>query len=185
MPRPTAQRVIDRQYLQPTPQTLGELVSHLKQQLGSAGYPLPTVLGAGCDGFAMILEGERIAPDGRRIGFQQFGQSTKLSIVDVLKQLWTAAPGFYRMIVLVVARDRPDVTDEPITAQQLTDLGAQGSSGLPAEMAAMRFSPAYEVRALVYEFVRDGSGASQVDPSGRIGIVAHLKNAGLLPSTVK
>lgn len=182
VPRPTAQRVLVRDLFQPAPPpTLGALLAQLRRQVVAAGYPAPPVLGAGCNGFALVLEGEKIRPDGRRLGFEHWGQTSGVSVAEILRQLFTAAPGMYRMIVVVVSTERARVTGEAISAQDLAALGAQGSSELPAAMAALPFDPSYEVRALVYEFVKDVDTAAQVPPDGRVPVVAHLRQAGLLP----
>lgn len=181
VPRPTAQRVIVRDVFQPAPPTLGALLAQLRRQLADAGYPPPPVLGAGCNGFALVLEGEKIRPDGRRLGFEQWGQTSRVSVAEILRQLFTAAPGMYRMIVVVVSTERPRTTGAPLSARDLEALAAQGASDLPAAMAALPFNAGYEVRALVYEFVKDADGAAQVPPDGRVPVVAHLRQAGLLP----
>ena len=181
VPRPTAQRVLVRDLFQPAPPTLGALLAQLRRQVVAAGYPAPPVLGAGCNGFALVLEGEKIRPDGRRLGFEQWGQTSGVSVAEILRQLFTAAPGMYRMIVVVVSTERTRVTYEEISAQQLEALAVQGASELPAAMAPLPFDPSYEVRALVYEFVKDDYTAAQVPPDGRVPVVAHLRQAGLLP----
>ena len=185
MPAPTASRLIVRDYLAPVPATLGELLARLRHVLGAAGYPLPGVLGAGCNGFALVLEGERVNPDGSRAAFQEWNQRTHFTLSDVLRQLWTAEPGYYRMIVLVVSTERPQDIPRPLTARELSALADEGASALPPALAALPFSADYELRALVYEFVKDSQGAGQVPPEGHIPVVTHLKNAGLLPSEVR
>ena len=184
-PPPTASRLIVRDYLSPVPATLGGLLGTLRRELAAAGYPLPGVLGAGCNGFALVLEGERVNPDGSRAAFQEWNQRTHFTLAEVLHQLWTAEPGYYRMIVLVAATERPRYAGAPLSAHALAELADQGAEELPPAMAALPFSSDYELRALVYEFVRDNQGAAQVPPDGRIPVVTHLKSAGLLPSGVQ
>lgn len=181
VPGPTAQRVLVRDLFQPEPATLGDLLSHLRGLLTAAGYPPPPVMGAGCNGFALILEGERIRPDGRRLGFEQWGQAAGVSVAEILRQLFTAAPGMYRMIVVVVSTERPRATGQTMSAQDLQALAAEGASALPAPMARLPYGPDYEVRALVYEFLKDDATAAQVPPDGRVPAIAHLRQAGLLP----
>ncbi len=185
VPTPTAQRVIVRDLLQPAPADLGAVVQLLRSQVRAAGYPPPPVVGAGCNGFALILEGERIGSDGRRLGFEQWGQTSTVRVADILRQLFTAAPGVYRMIVVVVSTQRPLPTGQPLSASALRDLAGQGASGLPAAMARLPFDEGYEVRALVYEFAKDQQGASQVPPDGRVPVTAHLQQAGLLPRDIR
>jgi hypothetical protein len=128
----------------------------------------------------MILEGERIRTDGRRIGFQKWGQTSSIDAGEILRQLLTAAPGMYRIIVVVVSTQRPVALPAPMSAETLDSLVASGASALPAQMAALPFVEGYEVRALVYEFIKGRQGAEQVAPNGRVSVVAHLQQAGLL-----
>ncbi len=181
VPRPTAQRLLVRELFQPAPPTLGALLVMLREQLAGAGYPPPGVLGAGCNGYALVLEAERIRPDGRRLGFEQWGQTSGVSLAEIFRQLFTAAPGMYRMIVVVVSTERAQTTEERFSARDLEALAEQGASQLPAAMAALPLDLSYEVRALVYEFVKDDTSAGQVPPNGRIPVVTHLSQAGLLP----
>lgn len=182
VPEPTAMRLIHRDELKPAPATLGDVLQLLQSAVAAAGYPRPPVLGAGCNGFALILEGERIRMDGRRIGFIDLDQSGALSIGAILRQLFTAEPGLYRMIAVVVSTDRPQRSGESMSARELRAMAAAGSSGLPAPLAALDFTPGYEVRALVYEFMKEAAEVGQVPPTGRVSAVTHLKQAGLLPA---
>jgi len=182
VPKPTAQRVIVRDLLQPLPADLGAVVGLLRTKLRAAGYPPPPVVGAGCNGFAMILEGERIRPNGRRIGFQKWGQTSSVDAGEILRRLLTAAPGMYRIIVVVVSTEQPVTMPSKISAEALDSLVATGTSLLPSQMARLPFVEGYEVRALVYEFVKHSQGAEQVAPNGRVSVVAHLQQAGLLPA---
>jgi hypothetical protein len=163
------------------PSTLGHLLRYLRLRLVAAGYPAPAVLGAGCNGFALILEGERIRPDGSRIGFEEWQWGRRLGFIEIIDKLMRGEPGFFRMITLVAAQEKPLPGGRPISAQELRRLLMLGSSGLPAGMEDIPFDDRYELYALVYEFEKDAKGVSgQVEPTGRISIVAHLRASGLL-----
>lgn len=199
VPRPTNQRVIVKDYLKPTDpsegagahplagqvlhdgQTLGQLLVILRHRLAMAGYPVPPVLGAGCNGFALILEGERVRLDGTRIGFEQWNQGKRLGLIEILEKLMQGQPGFFRMMVLVASNERPIGGGAPIDADELRRLLMLGASGLPVGMQDIPFDEKYELYALVYEFeTGTNASAAQVAPAGRIPMLSHLRATGLV-----
>jgi hypothetical protein len=199
VPRPTNQRVIVKDYLKSTdpsegpsadqlagrypdgPRKLGQLLVLLRHRLVMAGYPAPPVLGAGCNGFALILEGERIRLDGTRIGFEQWNQGKRLGLIEILEKLMQGQPGFFRMIVLVASNERPVEGGDPITAEELRRMLMLGASGLPVGMQDIPFDGKYELYALVYEFETGTKDSpAQIAPTGRIPILSHLRAAGLV-----
>ena len=199
VPSPTNQRVIVKEVLRDAeplplhasggaavafpngPRTLGQLLQHLRSRLDRAGYPAPPVLGAGCNGFALILEGESVRADGSRIAFEQWNQSKGLGLIDILDKLFRGEPGFYRMIVIVASSEKPVEGGGPITADALRRLLTLGSSGLPVGMEGIPFDERYELYALVYEFEKTAaSSPTQVVPAGRIPMQTHLRAAGLV-----
>ena len=189
-PRATSTISLDRRYLLrdgSPPRTLGEVRDRLDRGIRAAGYRLPGVLGAGCNGFAMVLDLERLRPDGRRVpgvdGFAAPGQRTQFSIAEVLEELWTAKPGFFRMIVLVVSDEKPlEHKGTAASAGQLSELAASAQETLPPALSRRPFNERYVVRALVYEFDR-GAGPANAKlrpPQGRLQPFSHLRQAGLI-----
>lgn len=193
-PQPTNTSRVHRGYFLPSgvsaPTTMGAFLDRMRERIRSAGYVVPPVLGAGCFGFAMVLQMERLEADGQRVpgrdGFTGPGQRTSFDLAEVLRQLFLAQPGFYRVILLVV-------TDERLgrfSAQQnveayMRELGRLGTDELPGSMASRDFGGTYEVHALIYEFERrnraEADGVSRaIPPSGRLPALVHLEMAGLL-----
>lgn len=145
------------------------------------------MLGAGCNGFAMVLDLERLRPDGRRVpgvdGFAGPGQRTQFSIAEVLQELWTAKPGYFRMIVLVVSDEKPlEKVGPAASAGKLSSLAAEAVETLPPALSRRAFGERYVVRALVYEFDRAASTANPRlrPPRGRLPPFSHLQQAGLI-----
>lgn len=188
VPQPTSQQPIGRDQFSSVPANLGGLLDQLRSQLKTRfkkDYVSPVVVGAGCNGFALILNGERIDPGGRHLKWQDMGQGGSMEAGELLRRLLTAAPGMYRKIVVVVSTEQPIVTNQSLSSEALSKLAAVGASGLPPALAGIPFSGDYEIRALVYEFVKRGDKAQQVPPTGRVNVVTHLQQVGLLPETAR
>lgn len=193
-PQPTNTSRVHRGYLLPSgggaPTTMGAFLDHMRERIRSAGYVVPPVLGAGCFGFAMVLQMERLEADGQRVsgrdGFVGPGQRTSFDLGAILRQLFLARPGFYRVILLVVTDERAGRFAAQQTAEgYIRELGRLGKDELPGSMASRNLGDTYEVHALIYEFERksgaEADGVSQVvPPAGRLPALVHLELAGLI-----
>lgn len=166
--------------------TLLDVGRRLSGAISSAGYQQSTFLGAGCNGFAIILDLEHIESDGRRKpgveGFQPPSQRPEFSLGSFLLRLFHAKPGYYRQIVIVVSDQAMGATTVPPSAEALRSLAKDGASALPPAYAQLPLSWQYRVIAAVYEFRKgDVEGDAQfISPKGRLGAFVHLSKAGLV-----
>jgi hypothetical protein len=165
--------------------TLMDVARRLEGSIAAAGYLEPKYLGAGCDGFAIMLDLEQIEADGaRKPGAAGFAPSTAepgFTLAGYLKRLFYAPPGYYRQIVFVVSDQGIAATTPAPTPGELRAIAKDGSAALPPSYGALSFSWKYKVVALVYEFQKgpaDGD-ARQIPPTGRLRAPQHLKNAQL------
>jgi len=165
--------------------TLLDVARRLEGSIAAAGYLEPKYLGAGCAGFAIMLDLEQIDADGaRKPGAAGFASSTAepgFTLSSYVKRLFYAPPGYYRQIVFVVSdQGIADTTPVP-TPGELRAIAKDGSASLPPAYEALQFDWKYKVVALVYEFEKgpaDGD-ARQIPPTGRLRAPQHLKKAHL------
>jgi len=165
--------------------TLLDVARRLEGAIAAAGYLEPRYLGAGCAGFAIILDLEQIDADGtRKPGAAGFAPSTAqpaFTLSSYLTRLFYAPPGYYRQIVLVVSDQGIAATTPAPTPGELRAIAKDGSASLPPVYGALPFDWKYKVVALVYEFEKgpaDGD-ARQIPPTGRLRAPQHLKKAHL------
>jgi hypothetical protein len=165
--------------------TLIDVARRLEGSIASAGYLEPSYLGAGCNGFAIMLDLEQIdAAGARKPGAAGFAPSTAeagFTLAGYLKRLFYAPPGYYRQIVLVVSDQGIAAATSAPTPGELRAIAKDGSAALPPRYGKLAFSWKYKVVALVYEFQKgpaDGD-AKQIPPTGRLRASQHLKQAQL------
>lgn len=185
-PQPSVSALVPRRLLfggDDSARSLAAVGARLDGAIAAAGYLQPKYLGAGCDGFAIMLDLEHIEADGTRMsgtaGFAPPGQDEPFKLASYIRRLFYAPPGHYRQIVLVVSDQRLAGTTPPPSEAELRSIARDGASVLPAAFAAVPFSPRHEVTALIYEFEKgplDGD-ARVIPPDGRLGATVHLKKA--------
>ena len=165
--------------------TLLDVARRLEASIAAAGYLEPRYLGAGCNGFAVMLDLEQIEPDGARkpgaAGFAPTTTEPVFTLAGYVKRLFYAPPGYYRQIVFVVSDIGIAATTPTPTPGELRAIARDGSAALPPGFGGVPFSWQYKVGALVYEFQKgpaDGD-AKQIPPSGRLRAPQHLKKAQL------
>jgi len=166
--------------------TLMDVARKLEGSIAAAGYLGPRYLGAGCNGFAVMLDLEQIEPDGaRKAGAAGFAPTTAepgFTLAGYLRRLFHAPPGYYRQIVFVVSDVGIAATTPSPSPGELRAIARDGSAALPPAYGSVPFGWKYKVVALVYEFQKgatDGD-ARQIPPSGRLRAPQHLKKAQLL-----
>jgi hypothetical protein len=165
--------------------TLAAVAARLEGAIARAGYQQPKYLGAGCDGFAIVLDLEHIDTDGARMrgsaGFAPPSQDEMFSLAAYVKRLFYAPPGEYRQIVLVVSEERMAQAIALPTEAQLRAIARDGVSALPTDFSGLPYTSRHVVQALIYEFEkgqRDGD-AKLIPPEGRLGATVHLEKARL------
>jgi hypothetical protein len=165
--------------------SLAAVAARLDAAFARAGYLQPRMLGAGCNGFAVVLDLERIRSDGTResgaAGFAPPGQEAGFDLATYLRRLFYAPPGQYRQIVFVVSDQRIAQPRPPPTEGELRMIARDGRSTLPTTYDNVDFTPEHEVLALIYEFEKSArvGDARVVPPEGRLRATVHLKQARL------
>lgn len=165
--------------------TLMAVAQRLEGSIASAGYRTPRYLGAGCDGFAIMLDLEHIQADGARLlgaaGFAGSSQEPGFSLSAWVKRLFYAPPGYYRQIVFVVSEKGLGIPTAAPTEGELRAIAKDGSAALPPAFKTVPYTWKHKVLALVYEFQKgpaDGD-ARVIPPTGRLGATVHLQQAKL------
>lgn len=184
-PRPSAESVLPRHWLpQGNAVRLGDVADTLGEALEAARYPRWSFL-AVPNGFALVSQMEQIRPDGSPSAVParwstRMPPASDLSIVEFVKALANAQPGYYRTIVYLV-------TDQPWKRSAAAPSGAQaqawlteGLSTLPPALAQRPYGGAYRTTALVYEFRKPAEGRPAVlVETSRTPARAHLDKAGI------
>jgi hypothetical protein len=166
--------------------TLADVDRRLRGAIAKADYLQTIYLGAGCNGFAIVLDLEHIGNRGTRKpgaeGFESPSQKQGFSLLDFFKRLFFAPPGYYRQIVFVVSDQSMAGTTAPPTESELHSMTKDGSSALPPRFATVPYTWEYNVIALIYEFKKGPSdGDTQViPPNGRLSAQVHLMKANLI-----
>jgi hypothetical protein len=165
--------------------TLLDVARRLEGSIAAAGYLEPRYLGAGCNGFAVMLDLEQIEADGARkpgaAGFAPTTAEPGFTLAGYVKRLFYAPPGYYRQIVFVVSDIGIATTTPTPTPGELRAIARDGSAALPPGYGGVPYTWQYKVVALVYEFQKgpaDGD-AKQIPPSGRLRAPQHLQKARL------
>ncbi len=151
---------------------------------GNSYYAVP-------DGFALVTHLEQINLDGTsrpmpgRWAAQVQPLST-FSLSEYLKALFTANPGRYRVIVLVVTSHPFSQADAKVSKEEALGWISKGLNQLPASIGNLPFTADYAATALIYEFdePRAGENAAFINPSGLTGR-DHLTKSKLLPALEK
>jgi hypothetical protein len=164
---------------------LADVGRRLSGLVAEAGYLQPIYLGAGCNGFAIVLDLEHIEAHGTRkpgtAGFGPSNQKQGFSLSDYILRLFYAPPGYYRQIVFVVSDEGMAGTTAPPTESELRSMAKDGSSALPPDFETVPYTWQHKIMALIYEFEKGpGDGGTRlIAPTGRLGATVHLKKAKL------
>jgi outer membrane protein OmpA-like peptidoglycan-associated protein len=188
-PTASARQVIPRNLLshgQSTTQ-LGDLNTVLCAALDRNAYTEKSYF-AVPHGFALVTRLEQIEVDGRSKMSRDrwlIGPSPALSNFSVssyLARLFTANPGYYRLIVFVV-------TDVPFaqTSAKISDYEAikwlsEGLNVLPQEIRTKPYDETVDCTALIYEFERQPDKNPSILLPSRLDAGTHLTKSGLLAS---
>jgi hypothetical protein len=167
----------------PTLSTVAQAIESAFEQAGYGKKSYYSVPG----GFAMASQFEQINQDGSP-SIDRWSSRVpplrKWSLSSYLNALFTAQPGYYRVIVFIVTSKAFSQDDVKVTSEQGRAWVASGSNRLSEEIGNQEYSPAYSCTALIYEFKQTGKHAELVDPSQIIG-KTHLEKAGLMAAFAK
>jgi hypothetical protein len=108
----------------------------------------------------------------------------KFSLGSYLNALFTAQPGYYRVIVFVVTSQAFPQSPERVTSEKSRQWVSSGLNKLPEKIGNQEYSSAHSCTALIYEFKQTGKHAELVDPS-QIPGKTHMDKAGLTAAFAK
>jgi tetratricopeptide (TPR) repeat protein len=165
--------------------TIGQAVDAIIAALEKQDYVDRSFFATPAGGVALVTRLERINDDGTHAaetkrwpaagGDQQF--SSTLDLGRILRSLFFAEPGHYRIIVFILQNEAFSQSGTRITEEDAQAWLHKGLNVLPQEIRDRAFDKA-DCTALIYEFVNDGSGAHMVENSPLTG-KQHLRMAGL------
>lgn len=181
-PRASAFEVIPRRLIAGDERSVR--LSDVEQSLGAAfdacGYGERSYY-AVPQGFAMASSIEQLNADGspsRNRWSLEVEPLRQFSLRDYARALFTARPGYYRVIVFMV-------TDVPFqqtnTRVSSADAGAWvrgGVNTLPREIGRREFTDEHDCTALIYEFKKLADAEAQLVPPTRIPARLHLQKSG-------
>lgn len=159
--------------------TFGDVYRRLVDAVTGDGFEHGLFLGPG-DGFSLVARMERIEADGtplpRQARWMEEG-SPKLSLVDLLADLFFEKTGYFRQIVFAITND---LAPGHSATARLPEPD-EGAAGIPPELARRLFG-GKEVLALVYTFERRRDAKIKAEQwNGAPSAEEHLEKAGVLP----
>ncbi|MBL7796567.1 MAG: hypothetical protein JNJ90_08705 [Saprospiraceae bacterium] len=168
---------------------LGDVEGRLGTALEAKGFTQRSFFSVP-NGFAAVTQLEQYnGADGsvrndrtRWLDYPAIGSFT--GVLDYLKALVVPQKGYFRMFVFVVTDAPFGGSEKRVSKEQAAAWLNQGYNRLPNSLAAMKFTSAYDVTALVYEFEVPESNRKPVQkcPSPRFSAKTHLRKSGLAPA---
>ena len=166
------------------PNHLSDVAKKLENALRSAKYRRWSYYSVP-DGFAMVTQMEQIKPDGTPSSeparwSTKMPRIDKMNLLEFIKALANAQPGYYRVIVFIVT-DHPwrRIGDKPtgVVAEQWL---AEGFNKLPEYIGRLAYGCEHRTTALVYEFKKRNSNADAIFiDTSETRAMDHLKKAGI------
>lgn len=167
--------------------TLGNIGAYLLESLSSAGYSdgsFYSISGIP-DGFVLVTRLEQIEKDGTpKSGMERWSLKvdpvSQFSLGAYLKALFTAQPGYFRLIIFVISPDAVLTSDQPLEETQASTLLTFGMPQLPNRFDDEIFTAKHNCTALIYEFEKEKGikEAKTLIPSSIPG-AEHLAKAGI------
>jgi hypothetical protein len=135
-------------------------------------------------GFALVTRLEQFTfPDGTskeppdRWAIE-VNRPTKFSLTAILRALFTADPGFYRIIVFLVTPHSYIRTDISVNRKEAMHWLDSGMNKLPNSIAEQIYTKAHTCSALIYEFEQPGwRQEAKLALPGRLSGVGHIKGS--------
>jgi hypothetical protein len=166
--------------------TLADVNDTLEKALTKAGYVEKSYYQVP-DGFALVTRLEKINEDGspkpeevRWVGAKE--KQRIFSISDYLKQLFTANPGYYRIIVFIVTSQAfSQDGEQTVSREEAMNWLTEGNVQLPDSIAKKNYTKQHKCTALVYQFERPNSAAQEtilLTPSS-VPATSHLTRSGI------
>jgi len=165
-PRASAETVIPSEFLRKPGQPvlhLGDVDHILVSGLDANGYYDRSYY-AVPDGFALVTRLEQINSDGTSKTLPSrwnlaVERLRGFSLSKYFQALFTASPGYYRIIVFIITSHPFSQTDAKVSENQALHWLEAGFERLPPEVKELEYTQEYGCTALVYEFRLASSGA--------------------------
>jgi hypothetical protein len=151
---------------------------------GGSYYSIPR-------GFAIATQIEHIDRDGKpKPGNERWQRKPlppDLTLTNLLKVLFDAKPGFYRIIVFAVTDTKIEPQGEPLTQNAGEAVLHKGWLSLPSEIAKLPYTESYVCAGLIYEFERrgynDATRPVSFGPPAQTQLIdAHIFDAHIWPA---
>lgn len=136
-------------------------------------------------GFALVSRLEQIEEDGTPMKSPERWKTkvdslSVFSLDDYLKALFTAPPGYYRLIVFVVTPFSFSQSERRVSKDVAESWLGSGSNSLPDDLNAKLFGNDFNCTALIYEFEkRDIDKDFKSTIPGRLSATEHIKKSGI------
>ncbi len=184
-PPASAETMIPRNWLSTTVASrLADIADKLERALKEAKYPKWSYFSIP-NGFALVSQMEQIKSDGTPSPEPERWSTdlpsvANMTLLEFIKALANAQPGFYRVIVFVVTDEPWTRTSEKPTGKEAELWLAEGFNWLPRSIAELTYGPDYRTMALVYEFRKVSQGAdAALIQNCPTSAVDHLEKAGI------
>ena len=162
----------------------GDVDRTLTSALDSCGYYDRSYY-AVPDGFAIVTRLEQMQADGSSKTppdrwSVEYKPVAGFSLSSYLRALFTADPGFYRIIVFVVTPQSFSQRPTGVSQDEAMQWLQGGFDRLPSELAGNEITDQYACTALIYQFEQPGSGAgAKLDMPSDLPGRTHLERAKL------
>ena len=159
LPPPSAAVEIPVEFFQGA-KVLGDLNAKFKAALKKAGYVDGGRYYSIPNGFAIVAQIEHINQDGSPLPGSKRWQAKPLppafTFKNLLRVLFDAKPGFYRIIVFAITNEPIVPEGTPPSQEAAGGWLNHGMVALPAAIARLPYTEDYACVALIYEFERRG-----------------------------
>jgi hypothetical protein len=183
-PRYSAFAVVVREWIaEGSTPTLGSVGRRLEAAFERAGYVERSYYWVP-GGFALVSRIEQIRPDATPVDpparWAIDSPQVRTGLIDYIRALFDAPPGFYRVIVFAVTDQDFAAGPRPPSSAEAQAWASSGSLRLPAALGSRPYTQDHYTTALIYEFERraDRAEAEIRTPSNTPGQV-HLQSTGL------
>ncbi len=189
-PQPTTMAPIPSNFLRSNGTTaLENVASRIETALNANGYFDRSYYGVP-GGFALVTRIERINEDGtsRQDGrwSDEYRHEPIFNFESFLSVLFTAQPGYYRVIVFVVSPEIVVAFDELVTREEMQVIEAHGADRLPENLARQSFTQDFGCVALIYEYEQQQTNsAARFLLSSPVQGREHLIKAGIWQQLVQ
>lgn len=162
-------------------QSLGDVNTRLVSALEKNGYSERNYY-AVPNGFALVTRLEQIEPDGRpKADPDRWSPNSPefRSLGAYLRALFTANPGYYRVIVFIVTDVPFAESDKKVSEEEAIHWLHAGLNQLPQEISGRAYTKDVASTALIYEFQKEQGKDAQLDEPSRLGAHEHLTHSGI------